>query len=331
MEAVVTTLKKRGLLRTYYRDRLRGYRLSAAKTALMNGWPDRFNPYLTGDTETNHLKSEVSRRLRLHRLAETYITMDNAGVKLFRDEKPKVFAAQDCCSTPIEQPAFYGSREVKEIGIETTKIRSSRFTGILLAPTGIFVTYNSGAALMKWRSKSELRVKTLIWNILCQQRLAGLYRTEEVRGLVLGDSMDLAYQMLISTGGPKRDCFMLDSSYDHLHFLTNNYQGEVILALLCNPQKTAELNRILSQGLVSEDVGRSIEQDALEPDGTPVLFGYSCDLPRIARFNTSLELFGRSGMLICFDFQAEILRRYCGSHVRLQTIDFAKFERRFFP
>ena len=79
----MTSLKKSGLLRTYYRDRLRGYRLGAkAKAALLDGWPERFSPYLTGDTDTNRLKSEVNRRLRLHRLAETYVTMDNAGIGL---------------------------------------------------------------------------------------------------------------------------------------------------------------------------------------------------------------------------------------------------------
>ena len=196
---------------------------------------------------------------------------------------------------------------------------------------GIYATYNSGAALMKWRYKSELRVKTLLWRVLCQQRLAGQYHTENVYGLVLGDSMELGYQILTSTGGVKHDYFMLDGSYDHFYFLTNDHQGEGILALLCDPAKTAELDRILSQGLTVGNPVRAIEQDAAEPDGTPVLFGYFCDLPRIVRFNTSLELMERPGTLICFDFQADVLRRYCGGRVRLQTIDFTKFEGRLFP
>lgn len=113
----MTSLKKSGLLRTYYRDRLRGYRLGAkAKAALLDGWPERFSSYLTGDTDTNRLKSEVNRRLRLHRLAETYVTMDNAGIGLFQDEKPKVFSPQGYHGEAIEYPAFYSSREVKEMG-----------------------------------------------------------------------------------------------------------------------------------------------------------------------------------------------------------------------
>ena len=53
--------------------------------------------------------------------------------------------------------------------------------------------------------------------------------------------------------------------------------------------------------------------------------------PRITRFSTSLDLMERPGTLICFDFQADVLRRYCGSRVRFQTIDFTKFEGRLFP
>ena len=47
--------------------------------------------------------------------------------------------------------------------------------------------------------------------------------------------------------------------------------------------------------------------------------------------DTALRLQDRYSILICFDHQAEVLRRYCGDRVVVQTIDFAAFERRFFP
>lgn len=332
MEAAVTSLKKEGLLHTYYRDRLRGLRLGArAKSTLMDNWPERFAPYLTGDTDTNRLKSEVNRRLRLHRLAEVYVTMNRAGVEIYPDEKPPVFTPQGYCGKEISNPAFFSSREVKGLGVEATKIHNSRFAGVLLSPDKLFVTYSSGTALMKWQYKSEMRVKAVMWSTLCQQRLPGQYRADDIHGLILGNSMDLVYQILTSTGGPKHDYFMLDGSYNHFHFLPNSHQGEVILALLCDPVKATELDQILSQGLTAGKGSGATEQDAAEPDGAPVLFAYSCDLPRIVRFNTSLELTGRTGTLICFDFQADVLRRFCGDRVRFQTIDFEKFEGRFFP
>lgn len=331
-ESVVTSLKKDGLLRTYYRDKLRGYRLGTkAKAALLSQSPDQFAFYLTGDTDTNRLKSEANRRLRLHRIAQTYVTMEQAGASIFRTEKPEVFSPAGSPVSEVERPAFYNSREIKDMGIDFTKIRSSRSVGILLAPTGIFVTYNCGPSLMKWQYKSELRMKTLMWTVLCRQRLASQFAPEHVFGLVLGDGMEPAYQMLTSNGGKRHDCFMLDGCYDHFYYVTHDRQGEQLLNLLYSTEKTAELNRILSLNLDRRHSNGRIEQDALDQNGNPVLFAYALDMPRIARFNTALELQGRDGILICFDYQKEVLERYCGHRVHFQTIDFAKFERRFFP
>ena len=52
------------------------------------------------------------------------------------------------------------------MGIDTSQVRSYRFAGLLRAATGIFVTNNSIAARMKWRCKSEMRVKALMWSVL---------------------------------------------------------------------------------------------------------------------------------------------------------------------
>ena len=89
------------------------------------------------------------------------------------------------------------------MGIDTTQVRSSRFAGVLLAPTGIFVTYNSGTALMKWRCKSEMRVSA---DVECPVPTASGRSVPRRRcaWLVLGESMELAYQMLTSTGGAKQ-------------------------------------------------------------------------------------------------------------------------------
>ena len=58
---VVKRLKKDKLLRTYYSDGLRGFRLtSTAKRSLMASWAELFCPCLTGSSETNILKSELT-------------------------------------------------------------------------------------------------------------------------------------------------------------------------------------------------------------------------------------------------------------------------------
>ena len=65
-EKLITELKAQKLLRTHYRDHLRGYRLTGrAKQMLLAQNPERFRDFLTGNTETNQVRSEVTRRLRL--------------------------------------------------------------------------------------------------------------------------------------------------------------------------------------------------------------------------------------------------------------------------
>lgn len=121
---VVKRLKRDKFLHTYCADGLRGFRLTAAaKKMLLAGWPEQFCPYFTGRVETNMLKSELTRRLRLHRMGEVLVTMHNADVSVFPWQKPIVFGpALPPDDTWIDWSAYYSSREVKEIGPQCDKI-----------------------------------------------------------------------------------------------------------------------------------------------------------------------------------------------------------------
>ena len=71
-EKMITHMKDERLLKTHYRDKLRGYRLSSVgKKVLLAKNPERFSFYLTGSSDTNQPRSEPPRRLRLHQTART--------------------------------------------------------------------------------------------------------------------------------------------------------------------------------------------------------------------------------------------------------------------
>ena len=115
-EKVVTDLKQSKLIRTHYKDGLRGYRLTKrAKELLLSQNPCRFQNYLTGNAETNLIRSELPRRLRLHQKAETYLTLSHAGIPFFPDEKPLLFSeSSEAATFPVRSlPLFYSSREIK--------------------------------------------------------------------------------------------------------------------------------------------------------------------------------------------------------------------------
>lgn len=325
----VKRLKREKLLRTYYRDGLRGLRLtSAAKRLLLAQAPGRFLPLLSGDTATNAPKYTIPHRLRLHRMAEVLVTMCNTGISSFPWEKPAVFQPSppgaDCS---IVCPVYYSSREVKEIGPQAAQIRGSRATGLLLTEGGIFVVYNTGSSQMKWEYKAELRLKALLQTEVCQYRLPAQFQRIGLCALVFGNGME-PLELFMGAGDSRtKNYFVLDGSYEHFYYLTNDRRGEFSLRLLCELELKAALDEILSEGLSESRPNWNVENDALDGNGDPVLFAYLCDMPRIRRFDTALDLHGRTGTLICFDFQLEALRRVCGPRVRFQSINFEALER----
>lgn len=90
--------------------------------------------------------------------------------------------------------------------------------------------------------------------------------------------------------------------------------------MLCDPEKKAVLDNVLMEGYAESRIWR-VENDAMDGD-TPVLFGYTCDMPRIKRFANGLEIHRLTGMLYCFDFQEDVLRQICGPNVDIRCIDF---------
>lgn len=323
-EKILKSLKGEKLLRTYYRDGLRALRLTtAAKKLLVDKWPDRFLPYLSGSTETNVLKSEVPRRLRLHRMAEVLVTMLNANVTVFPWEKPAIFSPTPLAAAPyINRPAYYSSREVKGLGAQAVKIRGSRSTGLLLTDGVIFTIYNTGTFAMKWEYKAEMRLKAMLQTELCQCRLPGQYQNAALNAIVFGRDME---QMLplMNDGGGQRDYFVLDGNYQHFYYLTSDHHGELILQLFCDAEQQAVLDAILSQDLSPCRSDWVVENDAMDGN-SPVLFAYTCDMPRIKRFDTALELHGKTGTLFCFDFQEDALQQVCGQRVKIESLDFEK-------
>lgn len=325
---VVKRLKKDKLLHTYYADGLRGLRLTTtAKRLLLERWPDRFCPYLTGRTETNMLKSEPTRRLRLHRMAEVLVAMYNVGVDVFPWGKPAVFdPTPPPEDTWIERPAYYSSREVKEIGFQRDKIRGSRATGVLLTGDDVFAVYNTGVSEMKWEGNAESRFQILLEIDLCMKRLLSQYGDAGVGAIVFGADMGQMPALMGAGGNKRRKYFALDDSYRKFHYLTSDHRGEEVLRLLCDPAQRARLENILMEGLSAPRPNWIMPNDAMDGD-TPVLFAYTCDMPRIKRFVGGVKMHKLKGLLHCFDFQEEALGEICGPDIEIQSIDFEAYER----
>ena len=326
-EKVLKLLKTERLIRTYYRNGLRGLRLTArAKKLLSAEHPDRFMPLFTGDTATSTPKYTLIHRLRLHRMAEALVTMLNAGVTAFPWEKPAVFTPTPLTVAPyIDRPTYFSSREVKNLGLMANKIRGSRAAGVLLTDGSIFVVYNTGASEMKWEYKAEIRLKSLLEIELCLHRLPDQFSGVGQSAIVFGADMSHLLPLIGVDSVNRRSYFLTGESFRHFHYLTSDHHGEVVLQLVCDPGKKRYLDSILAEDLSPSQPGLVVENDAMDGDD-PVLFGYTCDMPRIKRFDNALHIHCKKGTLYCFDFQEDALRELCGPNVSIRVIDFDAYE-----
>ena len=341
-QKAITQVKKDHLLHVYSRNNLRGYRLTGvSKRALIKQYPERYQPLLSGETTLNAPKYSDKHRARLHRMAEAFVSMLNAGVLVFPWEKPAVFQPDNSLSDiSLPQPSYYSSLEVKEMGLQGRKIRGSRATGLLFADSAVFAVYNVGPADMRWDYHAETRLKAMMQTDLCEYRINGHYATHQLHAILFADDMNQLEKMLEDAKieveskiksekeaevekaeKAKTVHFLLYGSYEHFHFLTNDRRGEMILRFLTERETKVSLDGLLMNGLRRSNSGWGLEHDGFDKDGTPVLFGYSCDLSRIKRFAEALDKRGANGTLICFDFQMEALRKLCGDHVDFQCID----------
>lgn len=331
-EKLITKLKGDGFLKTHYKDKLRGYRLtSRGKKLLLQQNLERFKFYLSGNCDTNRPRSDYTRRIRLHQTARTYCLLANAGATLFRDKKPALFSGvQPDWAAELPVPVFYQSRELKELGRETTKINNSRSIGVLLTECCIYVIFYSDGVL-KWEYKTEIRVKALLSYQMSHGTLSRWYRHDTpIHALLIGNQMETAVRLMVSTGGYRHNLFTLDTSFDYFHFLPDSRAGVTMLKLLCSPLLSRQLAGLLLSDLEPPDSAMGLEHDAIK-EGSPVLLAYDFDMLRISRFFTGLRLRRLNGHLICFDFQLDALNLYCKDTVTISTIDLAKFERGFFP
>ncbi len=336
-EKLVTKLKDEGLLKTHYKDRLRGYRLACGgKKLLLAQNPERFSFYLSGNTETNHPRSGYPRRLRLQQASHIYAMLLNAGITFFRDEKPLIFREEPQAGESVRMPLpiFYHSREVKELGTEAIKIGNSRIMGILFAPGCIYALFHTGTAPIKWEYQTELRVKTFLSHhisrgILSRGSIEPCYHPDTpIRLLFIGSGMDTALKLMESTGGFQKSYFCLDSSFDYFHYVPDDAAGETTLRLLCSPALQKALRSLLLSDLQPPCPDYGLEHDAVS-EGMPVLLAFDFDMLRLSRFRTALSFHGLAGNLVCFDFQKPVLQQYFGDAAAIETIDLYKFERRF--
>lgn len=304
-----------GYIKKYKKDGICSLRImKRGESFLLANNPERFE---NRSEKKRYGKSEVVKRLRLHRIASTFATMKNSGVKIFTNEKPNVFSKSEDGEVVITNPSFYSAIEIKELGIECTKIKFSRAVGAMLCKEDRgFIVYNTDNSLMKWSRKAEQRLYGVLTGILLNRGI----QVNDFAGLMIGNTMDTVITQLMSTGGVKNSFFKLDNTFNEFYYIPADKDGDFQLKLLINTEKRESFREFI---IDSFRISKSIFPfpiSGLDSEGRVTLLAYEFDMEKIRKFKAGLEMFEKAGIVICFDYQRKVLEEYFGDLVRIVTI-----------
>ncbi len=199
--------------------------------------------------------------------------------------------------------------------------------GYLLTLSKVYIVYNTNDSVMKWSYNSEYRNYLFTKHTFCNKIANNFYNSENVQILILGKSIDILLELLMTTIElPKKNFFRINYEFERMFFLTNDDFGETLLKLLCDENKLKVFSKILSKDYLAQNNNYFSVSDAIDSDGTPVLFCCIIDLVKITKFYSALNMHERKGIIICFDFQKEVLEKYFGDMVVIEALNFEKFK-----
>ena len=312
--SLITDLKKKGYLLLRYREGLRGYVLGKkGKNYLLQDYRQEVGSYLIGASETNHVKSELEKRLRLHRMSQIWGYFFMHGNLIFATEKPKIFT-QDCYGK-TSLGTYYGSQELKQ---GTDQVKGSRACGLYMKNEEVFVVYNSMGNLMKWSKKMETAMRCWVERNLLKTGI-----TWQGKAILFGDSMKLLRKILLSSGGVKQELFQTDDVYEQYYFVPQDKEGAYLqIELLTDKERSHAFSTFL-ETILDEVERNEFPIYAGLKKGIPVYFVYELELRKLQMVKQDMERRGR-GMAVCFDYQQELLKDYYGEGVEIMVLDCEK-------
>lgn len=322
--ALLTRLKREGLIKLRSKDGIRGYLLrSKGKGEVQKNYPEMAELYLTGSSSTNHVKSEPEKRLRLHRMSMVWVYLYRAGIRVFPGEKPPLFPApHPSCQKKQEKDfentsCYYGTMEWK---LSTDmEIKGSRVCGVLAADSA-YLVYNTMNSLMRWTPKIERNVKSRM-----EFRFLRYDRRNLSGAIVAGMGLELLSRLLSSDGGVKGNLFQVDDVYERIYYLPLIEEARLQLRLLCDLEALTRFLRFLNSSL-KQQAENSLEQEAgRDLSGRRVYYCFLLELWQLKRILMRRREPG--DRIFCFTYQAQILKELFGVGTSIEAIHLDKVKK----
>ncbi len=310
--AVITRLKQDGYIAVRNKNGCKGYVLKVkGRRYVLENYRADTEYFLLGPVETSHVKSEVEKRLRLHRMGRAWVFCLKMGIPVFRSQKPELFGAAWEKWAGERKAAYYGSLEFKG---RFDTIKGSRACGLLLTGESGYAVYHSIAQRMRWAKKTERSMRTWVEKLLLERGLL-----PPADAIIIGDTMDFLLELLESDGGIRGNLYQVDDVFDRYYYVPMGNQAAVQMQLLLSKTKKTALYQFLCGILEHVDKKGYTVYAGTDGEGKPVYFCYEMDMRHLKRVKQDLG-WRKEGSVLCLDYQQDVLRHYFGEGVEIRAI-----------
>lgn len=308
--ALITRLKREGYISARSKDGCRGYVLRAkGRHHVLTICEDDAGFFLHGAIQTSHVKSEVNKRIRLHRMSEVWVFLWKAGVCIFQSQKPAWKTVSE--GNGVETAVYYGSLEFKG---DSDAIKGSRACGVLLSGNAAYVVYNTMGQRMKWAKKMERSMRVWTERLLLK---GGSFHMADA--LILGENPVFLRELLESDGGIRKNLFQVDDIYEHYYYVPVCGSAAVQIWLLVDGEKRIRLYQFLSGALSKKREKEYAICDGYDAYGNPVYFCHELELRHLLRVKQEIA-WNQAGCVLCLDYQEAALRMYFGEKMKIQAV-----------
>ena len=189
-------------------------------------------------------------------------------------------------------------------------MQNARFSGLLRSFRGDYLLYSIDSRLIHWNAMAEARATQIIGRLI----------HSELQSALLADGMDVALKVLSAEDGVKTAYFYLNDLTSSMFFYPNIDEGGLLFQMNMMTDGMKRLSEMLLPKFHLLPSSNSLECDGFVDETTAFLFACPFDLVRIRRFKLGCEGRKMTPMVLCFDFQADVLQSYFGHSALIRTI-----------
>ena len=308
--ALITRLKKENYISVRNAGGYKGYVLrSKGKRYLLEKYEDDLFFFLSGSAQTNHVKSEPEKRLRLYRMSEVWVFFMKMGIEIFQSQKPDLGNGFEKSG---KKAVYYGSLEYKE---SAEAIKGSRACGVLITGDTAYVVYNTMNKRMKWAKKMETAMRT--WTERMLLIGGGLRRADS---LILGDSMEFLTELLNSDSGVRKNLYQVDDVYERYYYIPRISIARIQMEFLLTSWKREKMKKLLATLVKYPRRKEYAISEGFDKNMQPIYFCHELDMRHLCRIKQEIG-WKQQGTIICMDYQANTLREYFGKEVRVRELN----------